>query len=118
MLEGTWAHDRFDSHYSFEMICERGTISLCPLCILMDEGGEVVDRTPTDYADPADRNSWSESVYNEISHFVAAIREGTEPSQTPREIRNLQLIQDAVYESAQIGREVRLDGSHREVRTA
>ena len=109
VLEGTWAHERLSSHYSFEMICERGTITFDPLSVLMDEGGEIVDRTPAGYAEPGQRHSWGDSVNREISRFVTAIREGTEPSQTPREIRNLQLIQDSVYESARTGREVRLD---------
>ena len=109
-LEGTWAHERLSSHYSFEMICERGTVTFDPLSVLMDEGGEIVDRTPTGYAEPGRCHSWGDSVNREISRFVTAIREGTEPSQTPREIRNLQLIQDSVYESARTGREVRLDG--------
>ena len=109
VLEGTWAHERLDAHYSFEMICERGTVSFSPLSVLMDEGGEIVDRTPTDYAEPGQYHSWGDSVNREISRFVTAIREGTEPSQTPGEIRNLQLIQDSVYESARTGREVRLD---------
>ena len=110
VLEGTWAHDRLDAHYSFEMICERGTVRFNPLSVLMDEEGEIVDRTPTDYAEPGQRHSWGDSVFREIHRFATAIREGTEPSQTPREIRNLQLIQDSVYESARTGREVRLDG--------
>ncbi len=109
ILEGTWAHDRAESERSFEMICERGTICFNPLSVLMDEAGKVVDRTPADYAEPEARYSWGGSVSREISRFVAAIREGTEPSQSPREIRNLQLIQDSVYESARTGREVRLD---------
>ena len=41
--------------------------------------------------------------------FVTAIRTGEAPSQTPRELRNLQRIQDAIYQSASTGREVRLD---------
>ena len=112
ILEGIWVHDRIerDYSYSFEMICERGTICFNPLSVLMDEAGKVVDRTPTGYAEPAERHSWGGSVLREISRFVAAIREGTGPSQSPREIRNLQLIQDSVYESARTGREVRLDG--------
>ena len=110
VLEGTWAHDRLDAHYSFEMICERGTVCFSPLSVLVDEGGKIVDRTPTDYAGPGEIHSWGDSVKREISRFVTAIREGIEPSQTPREIRNLQLIQDSVYESARTGREVRLDG--------
>ncbi len=110
VLEGTWAHDRLDADYSFEMICERGTVRFNPLSVLMDEAGKIVDRTPTDYAEPGERHSWGESVFREVHRFATAIREGTEPSQTPREIRNLQLIQDSVYESARSGREVRLDG--------
>ena len=110
VLEGTWAHDRLTANYSFEMICERGTVCYDPLSVLMDEGGKIVDRTPTGYAEPGQHHSWGDSVNREISRFVTAIREGTEPSQTPREIRNLQLIQDSVYESARTGREIRLDG--------
>ncbi len=109
VLEGTWAHDRLEAHYSFEMICERGTVCFSPLSVLMDEGGEIVDRTPTGYAGPEQRHSWGDSVNREVSRFVTSIREGTEPSQTRREIRNLQLIQDSVYESSRTGREVRLD---------
>lgn len=109
ILEGTWAHERVASHYSFEIICEKGTISFDPLLILMDEGGQIVDRTPVDYAEPAQRHSWGDSVYRELLRFATAIRDGTPPAQTPREIRNLQLIQDSIYESAARGCEVRLD---------
>lgn len=109
ILEGTWAHELHQSQYSFEMICEGGTISLSPLTILMDEGGEIVDRTK-DYADStAGGDGWGESVDWQIARFVTAIRTGEAPSQTPRELRNLQRIQDAIYQSASTGREVRLD---------
>ena len=109
MLESTWAHERLADDYSFEMICERGTICLTPLSILMDEEGKIVDRTPADF--PNEPHAWGKSVCTEIARFSAAIREGREPSQTLREIRNLQLIQDSIYESARIGREIRLDAS-------
>ena len=110
ILEGTWAHERPQSYYSFEMICERGTLGLQPLSVLLDEGGEIVDRTPSGYAEsPRVGASWGDSVYREISRFVAAIQKGGEPSQSPREIRNLQRITDAIYASAATGREVRLD---------
>ncbi|NKB71649.1 MAG: hypothetical protein GKR89_31630 [Candidatus Latescibacteria bacterium] len=109
VLEGTWAHELRQSHYSFEIICERGTISLTPLSILMDEGGKIVDRT-ADYADTLPGgDSWGESVEREISGFVTAIRQGGTPSQSPREIRNLQCVQDAIYQSAEMGCEIRLD---------
>ena len=75
----------------------------------MDEGGEIVDRTK-DYADStAGGGGWGESVDWQIARFVTAIRTGEAPSQTPRELRNLQRIQDAIYQSASTGREVRLD---------
>ena len=112
MLEGTWAHERQHSHYSFEMICEKGTICLDPLSILIDEGGKIVDRTPENYAKPEARHSWGDSVYRELLHFANAIRDGSMPSQSPREIRNLQLIQDSIYESAASSREVRFDTSN------
>ncbi len=109
VLEGTWAHELRKSHLSFEIICEKGTVSLSPLTILFDEGGKIVDRT-AEYPDPAaDGDGWIESVNREIARFARAIRSGSDPSQTPRQIRNLQLIQDAIYQSARTGREVRLD---------
>ena len=109
ILEGTWAHERREGHISFEIICEKGTVSLSPLTILIDEGGKIVDRT-SDYADSAtDGDGWIESANRGIARFVRAIRTGSDPSQTPREIRNLQRIQDAIYQSAGTGREVRLD---------
>ncbi len=112
ILEGTWAHERAKSHYSFEMICERGTLTLWPLSVLMDEGGEIVDRTPTGHVDApvaGAENSWGDSIATEIARFVAAIRTGEEPSQSPRQIRNLQRVQDAIYESSATGREVLLN---------
>ena len=109
MLEGTWAHEREQSHYSFEMICEKGTLTLDPLSVLIDEEGKIVDRTPDEFKTAAATDGWSESVSEEIARFVTAIRAGHAPSQSPREIRNLQCIQDAIYASAQSGREVRFD---------
>ena len=104
ILEGTWAHERRQSHYSFEMICEKGTLALDPLSVLIDEEGKIVDRTPAVAAD-----SWGDSVSREIARFATAIRTGSAPAQSSREIRNLQRIQDAIYASAQSGREVRFD---------
>ena len=109
ILEGTWAHEREKSHYSFEMICEKGTLTLDPLSVLIDEKGKIVDRTPDEFKTAAATDGWSESVSKEIARFVTAIRAGHAPSQSPREIRNLQCIQDAIYASAQSGREVRFD---------
>lgn len=109
MLEGTWAHERPQSHYSFEMICERGTLTFDPLSVLLDEEGKIVDRTPQQ-ADTTshEENTWHASVDREIAHFVSAILSGTSPSQSPREIRNIQCIQDAIYTSAAQGREILL----------
>ena len=107
ILEGTWAHERKKSHYSFEMICERGTLTLDPVSVLVDEAGEIVDRTPEEFNEAAD--GWGASVNRELARFATAIRTGSAPAQSPREIRNLQRIQDAIYESAQSGREVRFD---------
>ena len=107
ILEGTWAHERKQSHYSFEMICEKGTLTLDPVSVLVDEAGEIVDRTPEEFKEAAD--GWGASVNRELERFATAIRTGGAPAQSPREIRNLQRIQDAIYESAHSGREVRFD---------
>lgn len=108
ILQSSWVYDGGDALFNFEMMCEKGTVSLTPLSIVIDDSETGVDRT-IDYAGADNHSSWGDSINEEIAHFVRAIRDGTEPSQSQREIRNVQVIQDGLYESTRCGREVRVN---------
>ena len=102
-LEGNWCSEVTDFH-SFQVTAERGTITGAPFSVLVDEGGEVVDRTPELPGD-----NWSKSVHAQDAELVDKLLRGERwDLQDTRQLLNLQKVIDACYESARSGREVHL----------
>ncbi len=102
-LEGNWCSEVTDFH-SFQLTAEKGTITGAPFSVLVDEEGEVVDRTPELAGD-----NWFDSVHAQDAAIVDNLLSGkTWDMQDARQLLNLQKVIDACYESARSGREVLL----------
>lgn len=109
-LEGSWIDNKLSVDgvpswdYSLDAIGEKAEVWLDPLAIRTETAdGEVEDALPkgtvSDMAFPP-------SVADLLADVVAAIREGREPLVTGEQALVTQRIVDAVYASAEAGREV------------
>jgi len=98
-------HDGPKSNYSLEFVGTKGTARLDPLEVYRDQDGQSVNVTPPQTPGV----SWLDSIGAKLQDVVAAIRETREPTILPEQALIVQRISDAIYESAETGREVRLD---------
>jgi predicted dehydrogenase len=105
-LEGIWGYDGLRSSYSFELIGRKAAVRLDPLQVVAERAGQPVDLTPTDVPP----GNWGASVAALLRDAVEAVREGRPPSITHAQALAVQRIQDAIYRSAETGREERLTG--------
>lgn len=102
-LEGNWCSEVTDFH-SFQLVAEKGTITGAPFSVLVDEEGEIVDRTPA-----LEGDGWGESVERQDADIIEKLWQGTPwDLQDHRQLLNLQKVVDGCYESARTGREVLL----------
>jgi predicted dehydrogenase len=100
-LEGNWCSEVTDFH-SFQLVAEKGTITGAPFSVLVDEEGEIVDRTPE-----LDGDGWGGSVERQDADIIEKLWRGLAwDMQDARQLLNLQKVVDGCYESARTGREV------------
>jgi predicted dehydrogenase len=104
-LDVSWVADLPEPLFGFEMQCEHGSGRLDPFRVVVERDDAPVDVTPADAAD----NDWDASVARGVTAVVDAVRAGTPPLVTPEEMLTVQRLIDAVYRSAELGREVTLD---------
>lgn len=101
-LETAWALNcKKESRYLL-LYGSRGGASMNPLEIYTDLHGTLADLTP----EVAENNPYQE----EIRHFVACVRGEEEPISPAGDGVTVMRMVEAVYESAQTGKEVRLGG--------
>jgi predicted dehydrogenase len=103
-LDVAWSADRAEPLYGYEIVGERGTARFDPLSLLVRRDGELVELAPEDAAD----TEWAASVHRGIAEVVAALQRGEEPETVVENGVTIQAITDAVYASAESGREVSL----------
>lgn len=104
LLEVAWQADLPEPVFGFEMQCEHGSARFDPFRIVLERDGEPVDVTPRDPAD----NDWDASVARGVTGVVDALRAGAAPLVTPDEMLDVQRLLDALYASAERGREITL----------
>ena len=105
-LEGAWGWDAPEYSYSFEMAGDAATIRFEPLRIFAERDGAPFDMTPTVPSDGDWLQRWVRSIDAEVADVVVAVRECREPLVRDREALTIQAIVDALYRSADEGREV------------
>ena len=102
MLEVTWSLLDPRTYVYLEVYGSRGAARLQPFRIHKALHGRLVDVTPA----LEQENFYTESYRREIDHFVECIRNKREPLTTGEEAASMLRILDAMYESAEDGREV------------
>ena len=108
-LEGSWIWDRSGWDYSFELQGVGGLLEFDPFRVTLERDGGLVDSTP-DLGRPVDWEiDFPLSVGREIEDVVRCVREGGTPVADAEQALTVQAITDAVYRSAELGREVAID---------
>lgn len=105
-IEFSWASNIEQEHNFVELRGSRaGAIvhSLKPLRVFTEEDGTLIDLAPKPAAlKPAEHAA-------NLAHFVDVVLRGADPIFTPEQGVHMIQILEAIYESAETGREVRLD---------
>jgi predicted dehydrogenase len=84
-----------------------GAALLNPLRIHKGMHGTLVNVTPTNV--DSSRNQFKHSIEAQIEHFGAVLRKAEKPMGSAEEILPVMELMDAIYRSAEQGKEVRLD---------
>jgi predicted dehydrogenase len=84
---------------------EHGAALLNPLRLHREMHGNLVNVTP---ATESVRNIYKQSYENEIAHFVDCVRSGKKPASPGDEAVAVLKVLEAIYKSAESGREVKL----------
>jgi len=93
------------SRWWFEVLATKGSARLNPLRVVKELNGRPVDVSPTGAA--ARDSAFVQSYRAELAHFAAVVR-GEAPYEPPAEQVTLHRVVEAIYKSAEEGRESRL----------
>ncbi len=110
-LEGSWIDNQpsVDGQpswdYSLDSIGETGQVRFDPLSIRTEDNGEIIDVLSKDTLSDV---SFPPSVAALILDVIQAVRDGRQPKVTGEEALAVQIIVDAIYESAKTFKEVRM----------
>jgi predicted dehydrogenase len=100
-LDVQWRADVREPAFGYEIVGQRGTARFDPLSLLVQRDGELLE-----FGDPSEADTdWPSSVHRGVAEVVAALRRGEAPPTLPEEGLIVQSITDALYASAQAGRE-------------
>ena len=104
-LEVSWAL-LLEKNFSYlNLYGTEGAALLHPFRVHREMGGKLKDVTPS--LDSA-RNLYKQSYELELEHFLRCITQGERPQASPEEGLQIMRIIDAIYQSAEARREVRL----------
>lgn len=99
-----WNYVGDGDRWWFETRASRGSARLAPLRVVKLLNGRPTDVSPTGAA--ARESAFIQSYRAELAHFIALVREET-PYKVPSDQLVVQKLVEAVYQSAQEGREIR-----------
>ena len=101
----SWSYVGQEERWWFEVLSTRGSARLAPLRVVKELNGKPTDVSPAGAA--ARESAFIQSYRAELAHFVATLA-GDAPYEAPTDQVVLHKILDAVYKSADEGKEVRL----------
>ena len=104
-LELTWGLLMEKDFAYVNLFGSGGAALLNPLRIHKGMHGTLVNVTPSL---ETSRNQYKQSIEAQIAHFADVLRKGAKPMGTAEEILPVMELMDAVYRSAEQGKEVRL----------
>jgi predicted dehydrogenase len=100
-----WSYVGQEERWWFEVLSSRGSARLAPLRVVKELNGKPTDVSPAGAA--ARESAFIQSYRAELAHFVAVLG-GDAPYEVPTDQVMLHKILDAVYKSADEGKEIRL----------
>jgi predicted dehydrogenase len=101
----TWSYIGDEDRWWFEVLASRGNARLAPLRVVKEINGKPMDVSPGGAA--ARESAFIQSYRAELAHFVAILREEA-PYEAPTEQVTVHRISEAIYKSADEGKEIRL----------
>lgn len=104
-IDVSWRHLVEGERFWFDLVCTKGSAGIQPLRILKDTPATPMDVTPTGAA--GRETLFAQSYRAEWMYFLAVIR-GEINAPPPKDQLQLQHVVDAVYRSADEGRDVAL----------
>jgi predicted dehydrogenase len=101
----SWSYVGQEERLWFEVVSTRGSARLSPLRVVKDLNGRPTNVSPTGAS--ARESVFIQSYRAELTHFVSMLRDES-PYEPPTDQLKVMRIVDAVYKSADEGREIRL----------
>ena len=101
----TWSYIGDEDRWWFEVLASRGNARLAPLRVVKEINGKPMDVSPGGAA--ARESAFTQSYRAELAHFIAVLRQET-PYEAPTEQVTVHRIAEAIYRSADEGKEIRL----------
>ena len=101
----TWSYIGDEDRWWFEVLASRGNARLAPLRVVKEINGKPMDVSPGGAA--ARESAFIQSYRAELAHFIAILRQET-PYEAPTEQVTVHRIAEAIYKSADEGKEIRL----------
>ena len=101
----SWSYVGEEERWWFEVICARGSARLAPLRVVKELNGRAVDVSPAGAA--ARESVFLQSYRAELAHFIAVVA-GDSRYEAPTDQVVVHRVMEAVYRSADEGKEIRL----------
>jgi predicted dehydrogenase len=101
----SWAYVGEEERWWFEVLGTRGSARLAPLRVVKELNGRPVDVSPTGAS--ARESAFIQSYRAELAHFISVVR-GASDYEPPEDQLVLQRTLDAIYRSADEGKEIKL----------
>ncbi len=101
----SWAYVGQEERLWFEVVSTRGSARLSPLRVVKELNGRPTNVSPTGAA--ARESVFLQSYRAELAHFISMLKEDS-PYEVPDDQLKVMRIMDAIYLSADEGREIRL----------
>ena len=99
LLRASWAANIEKAYGETRILGTRGGAHMSPLQIFTEAHGALVNVTPTNLPEV-------KAHVEEVKHFVSCVRDGTTCLVDLRQVLDVQAVIDAIYRSAEAGREV------------
>lgn len=101
----SWNYVGTEDRWWFESLGARGSARLAPLRVVKNLNGKPTDVSPTGAA--ARESVFLQSYRAELTHFIALLRDEA-PYEAPEDQLLVQRVVEAIYKSAEEGREIKL----------
>ena len=100
-----WNYVGEDDRFWFEVLASRGSGRLGPLRVIKELNGRATDVSPSGAS--ARESAFYQSYRSQLAHFIAVVR-GEAKYEPPEDQIVVHKVLDAIYKSAEEGKEVRL----------